>query len=111
MTVETSRRTFLKGVAAASASVLIVGLSPRGALASAAVDGGNITPFIKISSDGSITAIDGRFDFTDEDGVSLQHAATQRGCHRTLRGAVGLVCRNRTPTQSNTVIPGNPRVG
>lgn len=60
MTVSTSRRGFLQGAAAASA-VLIVGIRPDGVLA-AAGDATQINPFVKIGSDGSVTAIVKHFE-------------------------------------------------
>ncbi|WP_310621235.1 xanthine dehydrogenase family protein molybdopterin-binding subunit [Flexibacterium corallicola] len=56
MSVQTSRRNFLKGAAAGVASVLIVGTTAKGVLASSAGDG-TFSPFVKISSDGTITAV------------------------------------------------------
>ena len=61
MTVTTSRRGFLKA-AAASAAVLAVGAGPRGAMASASVESGAFTPFVKIASDGTVTAIVKHFE-------------------------------------------------
>ncbi len=55
MTLDTTRRSFLKGVAAAGA-VLFVGARPDGALA-AAGDAAQFNPFVKIASDGTVTAI------------------------------------------------------
>ena len=60
MNVNTSRRGFLKGAAAAGA-VLVVGLRPDGALAA----GGNaaqINPFVKIGADGRVIAIIKHFE-------------------------------------------------
>ncbi len=62
MTAEFSRRDFLKATSAAAAGALIVGFSPRGVLASQPVEGGNFTPFIKIDSDGAVTAIIKHFE-------------------------------------------------
>jgi isoquinoline 1-oxidoreductase beta subunit len=56
-----SRRTFLKSAASAGA-VLAIGLDPRGALASAAPSGGNLTPFVKIYEDGTVAAIIKHFE-------------------------------------------------
>lgn len=56
MTVSTSRRGFLKGAAATSA-VLVLGMRPDGALAAASGDAAMLNPFVKIGSDGSVTAI------------------------------------------------------
>ena len=60
MTVNTSRRGFLKGAAAAGA-VLVVGLRPDGALA-ASSNPSMLTPFVQIGSDGSVTAIIKHFE-------------------------------------------------
>lgn len=60
MTLNTSRRGFLRGAAAATA-VLIVGVRPDGALAagSGATD---INPFVRISADGRVVAIVKHFE-------------------------------------------------
>lgn len=50
MTVNTSRRRFLKGAAAAGA-VLVVGIRPDGALA-ASRNPSMLTPFVQIDADG-----------------------------------------------------------
>ncbi|MGZ2258854.1 molybdopterin cofactor-binding domain-containing protein [Roseobacter sp. A03A-229] len=55
MTLDTTRRSFLKGAAAVGA-VLFVGARPDGALA-AAGDAAQFNPFVKIASDGTVTAI------------------------------------------------------
>ncbi|MCV3273851.1 xanthine dehydrogenase family protein molybdopterin-binding subunit [Roseobacter sinensis] len=55
MTLDTTRRTFLKG-AAATGAVLLIGVRPDGALA-AAGDSAQFNPFVKIASDGTVTAI------------------------------------------------------
>lgn len=60
MTIATSRRGFLKG-AAATATVLMVGARPDGALA-AGSDSAMLNPFVKIGSDGSVTAIVKHFE-------------------------------------------------
>lgn len=60
MTVNTSRRGFLKGAAAAGA-VLVVGVRPDGALA-AADNPSMLTPFVQIGTDGSVTAIVKHFE-------------------------------------------------
>ena len=60
MTLETSRRGFLKGATAATA-VLLVGVRPDGAIA-AGTDGSMLNPFVKIGSDGSVTAIIKHFE-------------------------------------------------
>lgn len=57
---KTSRRAFLKG-AAATGAVLLVGVSPKGALA-ASGDASMLNPFVKISADGSVTAIVKHFE-------------------------------------------------
>jgi len=56
-----SRRTFLKSVASAGA-VLAIGFDPRGAVASVAPSGGNLTPFVKIYEDGTVAAIIKHFE-------------------------------------------------
>lgn len=60
MTVNTSRRRFLKGAAAAGA-VLVVGIRPDGALA-ASRNPSMLTPFVQIDADGSVTAIIKHFE-------------------------------------------------
>ena len=60
MTVNTSRRGFLKG-AAVSAAVLVVGVRPDGTLAAASGDT-SLNPFVKIDSDGNVTAIVKHFE-------------------------------------------------
>ncbi|MGA9410900.1 MAG: molybdopterin cofactor-binding domain-containing protein, partial [Roseobacter sp.] len=55
MTLNTSRRGFLRGAAAASA-VLVVGIRPDGALA-AAGNPSMLTPFVQVSTDGAVTVI------------------------------------------------------
>ncbi|WP_299829428.1 xanthine dehydrogenase family protein molybdopterin-binding subunit [uncultured Roseobacter sp.] len=55
MTISTSRRGFLK-TAAASGAVLVLGIRPDGALA-AADSPAMLNPFVKIGTDGSVTAI------------------------------------------------------
>ncbi|MGP6087868.1 molybdopterin cofactor-binding domain-containing protein [Antarctobacter jejuensis] len=60
MTLTTSRRGFLRG-AAAAATVLYVGARPDGALA-AGHEPSMLTPFVKIGSDGSVTAIVKHFE-------------------------------------------------
>ena len=62
MNVEISRRGFLKGAAATAATMLLVGVTPKGVLSSAGTDGGNLTPFVKITPDGSVTAIIKHFE-------------------------------------------------
>ncbi|GGX48778.1 dehydrogenase [Tateyamaria omphalii] len=60
MTVNTSRRGFLKGAAAAGA-VLVVGVRPDGALA-ASSNPSMLTPFVQIDTNGSVTAIIKHFE-------------------------------------------------
>ncbi|MEM1350702.1 MAG: molybdopterin cofactor-binding domain-containing protein [Pseudomonadota bacterium] len=55
MTVNTSRRGFLKG-ASAAAAVLVIGARPDGALA-AGSEGAQLNPFVKIDADGKIYAV------------------------------------------------------
>lgn len=59
MTVSLSRRSFLH---TASAVALVVGFSPRGALAVAPADDGYFNPFVKIDSDGRVTVIVKHFE-------------------------------------------------
>ena len=59
MTINTSRRGFLKGAAAAGA-VLVVGIRPNGALAASGAT--NLNPFVKIGANGSVTAIVKHFE-------------------------------------------------
>ncbi|WP_164660758.1 xanthine dehydrogenase family protein molybdopterin-binding subunit [Tropicibacter sp. Alg240-R139] len=61
MTLNTSRRGFLKGAAAASA-VLLVGARPDGALAAGSSNGAKLNPFVKIDADGTVTAIVKHFE-------------------------------------------------
>ncbi len=61
MTINTSRRGFLKG-AGAAVSVLAVGISPKGAMASAARHGAHFSPFVKIYSDGTVAAVVKHFE-------------------------------------------------
>ena len=60
MTVNTSRRGFLKSAAAAGA-VLVVGIRPDGALAASGTPS-MLTPFVQIGADGSVTAIIKHFE-------------------------------------------------
>ncbi|GFE50739.1 dehydrogenase [Roseobacter cerasinus] len=60
MTVNTSRRGFLKGATAAGA-VLVVGLRPDGALAAGNTQA-QINPFVKIGADGRVIAIVKHFE-------------------------------------------------
>ncbi len=61
MTINTSRRGFLKGAAAAGA-VLLVGARPDGALAAASSETAQFNPFVKIDADGTVTAIVKHFE-------------------------------------------------
>lgn len=61
MSAQLSRRSFLKTAASAGA-VLAIGVDPRGALASTAQAGGNLTPFVKIGQDGTVAAIIKHFE-------------------------------------------------
>ncbi len=61
MNVHSSRRGFLKG-AAATAAVLMVGVRPDGAIAATAAEGQMFNPFVKIGSDGTVTAIVKHFE-------------------------------------------------
>ncbi|GAA6158422.1 molybdopterin-dependent oxidoreductase [Ruegeria sp. HU-ET01832] len=61
MTINTSRRGFLKGAAAAGA-VLLVGARPDGVLAAASSETTQFNPFVKIDADGTVTAIVKHFE-------------------------------------------------
>ncbi len=61
MTINTSRRAFLKSAATAGA-VLLVGVRPDGALAAASSEGVLLNPFVKIDADGTVTAIVKHFE-------------------------------------------------
>ncbi len=61
MTINTSRRGFLKGAAAAGA-VLLVGARPDGVLATASSETAQFNPFVKIDADGTVTAIVKHFE-------------------------------------------------
>ena len=61
MTMTTSRRSFLKAAAAASA-VLIVGVRPDGGLAAGSADATMLNPFVRITADGRVTAIVKHFE-------------------------------------------------
>ncbi|WP_420586689.1 molybdopterin cofactor-binding domain-containing protein [Ruegeria sp.] len=61
MTINTSRRGFLKGAAAAGA-VLLVGARPDGALAAASAESTQLNPFVRIDADGTVTAIVKHFE-------------------------------------------------
>ncbi|KIC28051.1 xanthine dehydrogenase family protein molybdopterin-binding subunit [Leisingera sp. ANG-M6] len=60
MTLNTSRRGFLAS-AAAAAAILYVGVRPNGALAAGAAPA-QLNPFVKISADGTVTAIVKHFE-------------------------------------------------
>lgn len=61
MTMNTSRRGFLKGAATAT-TVLLVGIRPDGAIAAGSGEAAMLNPFVKIGSDGSVTAIVKHFE-------------------------------------------------
>jgi isoquinoline 1-oxidoreductase beta subunit len=61
MALSTTRRKFLTGTGAAL-SVFAIGLNMKGALAATSASGGNITPFLTISEDGTVTAIIKHFE-------------------------------------------------
>ena len=61
MTINTSRRGFLKSAAAAGA-VLLVGARTDGALAAATTESAQFNPFVKIDADGTVTAIVKHFE-------------------------------------------------
>ena len=60
MTIHTTRRGFLKGVATTSA-VLVIGLNAKGTMASGSVDA-QLNPFVKINADGTVTVIVKHFE-------------------------------------------------
>ncbi|MEP3277333.1 MAG: xanthine dehydrogenase family protein molybdopterin-binding subunit [Stappiaceae bacterium] len=60
MTIQTNRRNFLKGSAAA-ATALVIGLNSRGVLA-AGSSGAQLNPFVKIGSDGTLTVVVKHFE-------------------------------------------------
>ena len=62
MTTSFSRRNFLKTAAASAGVALTIGFDARGALAKTGSDGGNITSFVKIHTDGTVTAIIKHFE-------------------------------------------------
>lgn len=86
MTVNTSRRGFLKSAAAASA-VLVIGTRPNGALAAGSQQNAQLNPFVRIDADGTVTAIVKHFEkgqgtatglttlIAEELGVSMQDIA------------------------------------
>lgn len=61
MTINTSRRGFLKGAAAAGA-VLLVGARADGVLAATTSETAQFNPFVKIDADGTVTAIVKHFE-------------------------------------------------
>ena len=61
MTVNTSRRGFLKSAAAAGA-VLLIGARPDGAIAAASSQSAQFNPFVKINADGTVTVIVKHFE-------------------------------------------------
>ncbi|WP_170325373.1 xanthine dehydrogenase family protein molybdopterin-binding subunit [Ruegeria arenilitoris] len=61
MTINTSRRGFLKGAAAAGA-ILLVGARPDGVLAAGSTETAQFNPFVKIDADGTVTAIVKHFE-------------------------------------------------
>ncbi len=60
MRIQTTRRGFLAG--AGATAFLIVGLGSRGATAAASTESKMLNPFVKIGSDGSVTAIVKHFE-------------------------------------------------
>lgn len=62
MVTNISRRKFLQSAAASGAAVLAIGLTPNGAMASAAQQGGNLSPFVKVFPDGTVVAIIKHFE-------------------------------------------------
>lgn len=83
MTLNTSRRGFLKGAAAAGA-ILVVGLRPDGAVAAGNASA-QINPFVKVGADGRVIAIIKHFEkgqgpatglstlIAEEIGVTMDH--------------------------------------
>lgn len=61
MSATISRRSFLKS-AASTGVLLVVGVDPDGAFASAADSGRNLTPFVKIQQDGTVAAVIKHFE-------------------------------------------------
>ena len=61
MTVNLSRRSFLKTASATAAGVLVVGFGPEKALA-ASGSSAEFTPFVRVASDGTVTAIIKHFE-------------------------------------------------
>ncbi len=63
MNITTSRRSFLQGAAASSAAVLVIGMAPSGLLAATnGADATMLNPFVKISNDGTVTAVIKHFE-------------------------------------------------
>ncbi|KZL12607.1 Isoquinoline 1-oxidoreductase subunit beta [Pseudovibrio axinellae] len=63
MSVSTSRRGFLKGAAASAAAVLVIGAAPSGVMAATnGFDTTMLNPFVRIASDGTVTAIVKHFE-------------------------------------------------
>ena len=60
MTINTSRRGFLKGAASVSA-VLVLGIRPDGVLAAGSANT-QINPFVKIGADGRVVAVIKHFE-------------------------------------------------
>lgn len=60
MNIQTTRRGFLAG--AGATAFLFVGLGPKGAAAAASSESKMLNPFVKIGSDGSVTAIVKHFE-------------------------------------------------
>ena len=60
MTIQTTRRGFLAG--ASATAFLLVGIGAGGKTAAAATPGQSLNPFVKIGSDGSVTAIVKHFE-------------------------------------------------
>ncbi len=99
MTGTLSRRGFLK--TASAATVLLVGFSPRGALAAGTAGGGAFTPFVRIDKDGRVTAIVKHFEMgqgtttglptliaeelgVDLDGVAVEFAPSDTRLYANL---------------------------
>ncbi len=84
-----SRRDFLQTASATVAAALVIGYSPRGALAAASATGGNLTPFVKIDTAGQITVLVKHFEMgqgtstglptliAEELGVELDEVAVE----------------------------------
>ncbi len=89
MTTTLSRRNFLQSASATVAAALVIGYSPRGALAAASATGGNLTPFVKIDTAGQITVLVKHFEMgqgistglptlvAEELGVDLSEVAVE----------------------------------